>query len=135
MGDCHDAMTCVFGCLCPHWHHTKVDGLDGFLLSGGLPFFMAGAVDDVGVAVDASLDTAVGAAREVAFSLFFFVLVVAEGTIEGRAGGTMMTSIHSLQCCLPALFLRWRGQSCPPHSLGCPLELQTMTILRTIGQK
>ncbi len=60
-----------------------------------LPFFMAGAGEDVGVAVELSTNAAAGAAGAAAFFLFFFVLATVGGTasIRGRAGGTMMTSI------------------------------------------
>jgi hypothetical protein len=98
-------MTCAIGNLLPHRHCAKVDGLGGFLLVGCLPFFMAGAVDGIGIAVDVSLEAATGAAGAAAFFLFFFVLVVAEGTMGGRAGGTMMTSIHPVRCGCPELFL------------------------------
>jgi hypothetical protein len=55
-------------------------GLAAFFLLVVLLFFMVGAVDGVGVAVDASLDAAAGAARAAAFFLFFFVFAAAEGT-------------------------------------------------------
>ncbi len=42
VGDCHDVMTCAVGHLCPHQRRAKVNGLNGFLLAGCLPFFMAG---------------------------------------------------------------------------------------------
>ncbi len=45
-----------------------------------LPFFMVGAVDSIGTAVNASSDAAAGAAGAAAFFLFFFVLAAAEGT-------------------------------------------------------
>jgi hypothetical protein len=48
-----------------------------FILPVVLPFFVVGAVDGVGVAVDASLVAATGAATGVAFFIFFFVLVAA----------------------------------------------------------
>jgi hypothetical protein len=111
-------MTCAVSCLCPHWHCAKVNGFGGILLAGCLPFFVAGAIDGIGIAVNASLDVATGAARAVTFYLFFFVLAVAEGTMGGRAGDTMMTLIHFLCGGFPGLFTRWRGQSCPPRSSG-----------------
>ena len=52
-------------------------GLVDFFLSVVLPFFVVGVVDCVGVAVDASLVAAAGAATGVVFFLFFFVLVAA----------------------------------------------------------
>jgi len=52
-------------------------GSADFFLPVVLPFFVVGAVDVVGVAVDASLVVAAGAATGVAFFLFFFVLVAA----------------------------------------------------------
>ncbi len=42
-----------------------------------LPFFVAGAVVSVGVAVDASPVAAAGAAAGMAFFLFFFILAAA----------------------------------------------------------
>jgi hypothetical protein len=54
------------------------------LLVGLLPFFVVGVVDGVGIAVDASSDTAPGAAKAAVFFLFFFVLAAAEITREGR---------------------------------------------------
>jgi hypothetical protein len=118
VGNFHDAMTCAVGHLCPHWHCAKVDRLSGFLLASCLPFFVVGAVDNVGIAVDALLDTAAGATRAGAFFLFFFDLAVAEGTMGGRAGGTMMILFHSSWCGCPGLFSRRCGQSCSPCSLG-----------------
>jgi hypothetical protein len=93
MGNCHNAMTCAIGHLCLHQSCAKVNGLGGFLIAGCLPFFVAGAVDGVDVAVNALLDVAAAAAGAAAFFLFFFVLAGAEGTMGVRAGGTMMTSI------------------------------------------
>ncbi len=55
------------------------------------PFFVAGAVDGIDIAADASLDTATGPARAAAFLLFLFILVAAGDTMGGRAGGMMMT--------------------------------------------
>ncbi len=49
-----------------------------------LPFFVAGAVHSVGIAVDALSDAAAGAAGAAAFFLFFFVLAAAEGTMGGE---------------------------------------------------
>ncbi len=57
-----------------------------------LPFFVAGALDGVGFADNASLDVATGAAGAAAFFLFFFILAAAGDTMGGRAGGTS-------QCC------------------------------------
>ncbi len=85
---------------------------------------MAGAADGVGVAVDAFLDAAIGAAKAAAIFLFYLVLAAVEGNMGGRAGGTIMTLIHSMPCGCPGLFLRWHGQSCPPCLLGQPLALQ-----------
>jgi hypothetical protein len=48
-----------------------------FFLPVVLPFFVAGAVVDAGVSVDALSVAAAGAASGVAFFLFFFVLVAA----------------------------------------------------------
>ncbi len=52
-----------------------------------LPFFMAGAVDDVGIVVDALSDAGTGAAGAAAFFLFFFVLAAGEGTMGGGGRG------------------------------------------------
>ena len=52
-------------------------GLADFFLPVVLPFFVAGAVVNVGVAVDALPVAAAGAAAGVAFFLFFFVLAAA----------------------------------------------------------
>ncbi len=58
-----------------------------------LPFFVAGAVDGGGIAVDALSDVAAGAARAAAF-LFFFVLATAGGTASmGGGRGHDETSI------------------------------------------
>ncbi len=54
---------------------------------------MAREVDGVGFAINVLFDAATGADGAAAFFLFFFVLAAAEGTMGGRAGGTMMTSI------------------------------------------
>jgi hypothetical protein len=81
-------------------------GLAAFFLPIVLLFFVAGAVDSVGVAVNASLDAAAGAAGAAAFFLFFFVLAVAEGSMGGRAGGTIMTSISLL----PDSAMCWQQQ-------------------------
>ncbi len=71
-------------------------GLAAFFLPVVLPFFVVGAVDGVGVAVNALSDAATSSAQAGAFFYFFFVLAVVEGTMGGRAGGTMMTLISSL---------------------------------------
>jgi hypothetical protein len=84
-------MTCAVACPCLHQHHAKVDGLGGFVIAVILPFFVAGAVDGVGVAVNALSDAALGTAGAAAFFLFFFVLAMADGIMGGRVGGTTMT--------------------------------------------
>ena len=66
-----------------------------FFLPGVLPFIVAGAVDGDGIAVNAPLVAAAGAATGVVFFLFFFVLATVGGaaTMGGKAKGTMMTLI------------------------------------------
>ncbi len=49
-------------------------GSAAFFLPVILPFFVAGAVEGVGVAIDALANAAAGAARAAAFFLFFFLL-------------------------------------------------------------
>ncbi len=73
----------------------RLTGLAAFFFPVILPFFVAGAVDNVGIAGGASLDVATGAAGAAAFFLFFFVLVVAGGmaSMGERTGGTMMTLV------------------------------------------
>jgi hypothetical protein len=51
------------------------------------PFFVAGVVDNIGVAGDALFDGAAGTARAAAFSLFFFSLVAGGGTASMGGGG------------------------------------------------
>ncbi len=60
-------------------------GLADFFLPVDLPFFVAGAVDGGGIAVDASSDVAAGAAGAAAF-LFFFVLAAVGGTASMGGG-------------------------------------------------
>jgi hypothetical protein len=55
-------------------------GLAVFFLLVILPFFVVGAVDGIGIAVDVLLDAAAGTAGAAAFFLFFFVLAAAGGT-------------------------------------------------------
>ncbi len=83
-----------------------------------LLFFVAWVTDSIGVAVNALPNEAIGTAKAAVIFLFYFVLATAEGTMGGRAGGKMMTSIRLLQCGCPVFFSRWRGQSCPPCSSG-----------------
>ena len=52
-------------------------GSADFFLPVVLPFFAVGAVEGVGVAVNASSVAAAGAATGVAFFLFFFVVAAA----------------------------------------------------------
>ncbi len=81
-------------------------GLADFFLPVNLPFFVAGAVDGSGIAVNALSDVDAGAAGAAAVFLFFFVLAAAGGTASmgGRAGATMMTLIS-----LPAGNSKTRG--------------------------
>ncbi len=58
----------------------RLTGLAAFFLKVVLPFFETGVIDGVGIAVNASLDVAVGAAGAAALFFVFFVLVAAEGT-------------------------------------------------------
>ena len=69
-------------------------GLVEFFLPVVLPFFVAGVVDGIGVAVDASLVVAAAA-----FFLFFFILAAVGGAVfmGGRAGGTMMRQTKTRQ--------------------------------------
>ncbi len=72
----------------------RLMGLVDFFLPDDLPFFGVGAVDGGGIAVNALLDVATGAAGAAAFFLFFVHAVVGGmASIGGRAGATMMTSI------------------------------------------
>jgi hypothetical protein len=61
-------------------------GLAAFYMLVVLPFFVAGAVDSIGIAVNVLLDAAAGAAREAAFFLFLFDNAAAEGTMGGGQG-------------------------------------------------
>ena len=76
VGNHPDAMHREVGRQHKHRRCPKVDGLGG-LLPVVLPFFVAGAVVNVGVAVDVLPVVAAGAAAGVAFFLFFFVLAAA----------------------------------------------------------
>jgi hypothetical protein len=62
-----------------------------------MPFFVVGAVDGIGIIANTSLEVAAGAAGAVVSSLIFFILAVVEGTMGRRAGGRMITSIHSFE--------------------------------------
>ncbi len=63
-----------------------------------LPFFIAGAVDGIGVGFNALSDVAAGVAGAAAYFLYFFILAAVGGTASmgGMGGSMMMTSIFLL---------------------------------------
>jgi hypothetical protein len=73
----------------------RLTGLVAFFLPVVLPFLVEGAVDGIGITVDALSDAASGAAGAAAFFLFIFVLAAPGGmaSMRGRAGFTMITLI------------------------------------------